>query len=86
MPPTAGVDQAEIAKFEAMAGEWWDPDGKFKPLHMMTPCRLGYAVAQIAAQHGRRVSGFGCGRLGSHRLLALCHGSARIQAGDAPGV
>ncbi len=52
MPETAGVDQAEIAKFEAMAGEWWDPGGKFKPLHMMTPCRLGYAVVQIAAQHG----------------------------------
>ena len=72
MPPTAGVDQAEIAKFEAMAGEWWDPDGKFKPLHMMTPCRLGYAVAQIAAQHGRdpkslspfkglRILDIGCG-------------------------
>ncbi|MCH8166557.1 MAG: bifunctional 2-polyprenyl-6-hydroxyphenol methylase/3-demethylubiquinol 3-O-methyltransferase UbiG [Proteobacteria bacterium] len=53
MPETTGVDQAEIARFEAMAGEWWDPEGKFKPLHMMTPCRLGYAVAQIAAQHGR---------------------------------
>ena len=72
MPETAGVDQAEIAKFEAMAGEWWDPDGKFKPLHMMTPCRLGYAVAQIAAQHGRdpkslhpfeglRILDIGCG-------------------------
>ncbi len=68
----AGVDQAEIAKFEAMAEEWWDPNGKFKPLHMMTPCRLGYAVAQIAAQHGRdpkslrpfeglRILDIGCG-------------------------
>lgn len=47
------VDAAEIAKFEAMAAEWWDPTGKFKPLHMLNPCRLGYAVAQIAAQHGR---------------------------------
>ncbi len=47
------VDPAEIAKFEAMAAEWWDPAGKFKPLHMLNPCRLGYAVEQIAAQHGR---------------------------------
>jgi len=53
----AGVDPAEVAKFEAMAEEWWDPNGKFKPLHMMTPCRLGYAVAQIAAQHGRDPKG-----------------------------
>ena len=29
------VDAAEIAKFEAMAAEWWDPNGKFKPLHML---------------------------------------------------
>ena len=35
---TAGtVDAAEVAKFEAMAAEWWDPDGKFKPLHMLQP-------------------------------------------------
>jgi 2-polyprenyl-6-hydroxyphenyl methylase/3-demethylubiquinone-9 3-methyltransferase len=47
------VDQAEIAKFEAMAEEWWDETGKFRPLHMLNPCRLAYAVAQIAAEHGR---------------------------------
>ncbi len=50
---SAGVDAGEIAKFEAMAAEWWDPDGKFKPLHMLNPCRLDYVVAQIAAVHGR---------------------------------
>ncbi|MEL7139875.1 MAG: bifunctional 2-polyprenyl-6-hydroxyphenol methylase/3-demethylubiquinol 3-O-methyltransferase UbiG [Pseudomonadota bacterium] len=49
----AGVDPAEVAKFEAMAAEWWDADGKFRPLHMMQPCRLGYAVDAIAAAHGR---------------------------------
>ena len=47
------VDPAEVAKFEAMAEEWWDPEGKFKPLHMLNPCRLDYIVAQVAAQHGR---------------------------------
>ena len=31
------VDAAEVAKFEAMAAEWWDPNGKFKPLHMLNP-------------------------------------------------
>lgn len=53
MAETAGVDPDEVAKFEAMAAEWWDPEGKFKPLHMLNPCRLRYSVAQIAAQHGR---------------------------------
>ncbi len=66
------VDPAEVAKFEAMAEEWWDPNGKFKPLHMLNPCRLDYAVDQIAAQHGRdperpkpfaglRILDIGCG-------------------------
>jgi len=47
------VDDAEIAKFEAMAAEWWDPKGKFEPLHMMNPIRLDYIAAQIAAEFGR---------------------------------
>ncbi|MFC3613538.1 bifunctional 2-polyprenyl-6-hydroxyphenol methylase/3-demethylubiquinol 3-O-methyltransferase UbiG [Lutimaribacter marinistellae] len=47
------VDPAEIAKFEAMAAEWWDPAGKFKPLHMLNPCRLDYITAQIAGEFGR---------------------------------
>lgn len=47
------IDPAEVAKFEAMAAEWWDPEGKFKPLHMLNPCRLDYITAQIAAQFGR---------------------------------
>lgn len=53
----AGVDAGEIAKFEAMAAEWWNPEGKFKPLHMLNPCRLDYVVAQIAATHGRDPKG-----------------------------
>lgn len=47
------IDPAEVAKFEAMAAEWWDLNGKFKPLHMMNPCRLGYITNQIAAQFDR---------------------------------
>jgi len=50
------VDPAEIAKFEAMAAEWWDPNGKFKPLHMLNPCRLDYIVGQIAGEFDRDVT------------------------------
>ncbi len=39
---TQHFDQDEIAKFEAMADEWWDPTGKFKPLHRINPLRLDY--------------------------------------------
>ncbi|MBE3637886.1 bifunctional 2-polyprenyl-6-hydroxyphenol methylase/3-demethylubiquinol 3-O-methyltransferase UbiG [Mangrovicoccus algicola] len=69
---SSSVDPQEIAKFEAMAAEWWDPHGKFKPLHMMNPCRLGYVTRQIAAEFGRdlnrpraleglRILDIGCG-------------------------
>jgi len=47
------IDAGEIAKFEAMAAEWWDLNGKFKPLHMLNPCRLDYITRQIAAEFGR---------------------------------
>ncbi|WP_439562197.1 bifunctional 2-polyprenyl-6-hydroxyphenol methylase/3-demethylubiquinol 3-O-methyltransferase UbiG [Roseinatronobacter sp.] len=50
---TSTIDPAEVAKFEAMAAEWWDPHGKFKPLHMLNPCRLDYITRQIAAEFGR---------------------------------
>ncbi len=50
---TDSRDPSEIAKFEAMAAEWWDPKGKFKPLHMMNPIRLGYITTQIATEFGR---------------------------------
>ena len=66
------IDPAEVAKFEAMAAEWWNPNGKFRPLHLMNPCRLDYITAQIAAEYGRdlhsanpfkglRILDIGCG-------------------------
>ncbi len=53
---TQTIDPAEIAKFEAMAAEWWDLEGKFKPLHMLNPCRLDYITTQIAAEFARDLS------------------------------
>jgi 2-polyprenyl-6-hydroxyphenyl methylase/3-demethylubiquinone-9 3-methyltransferase len=44
------VDEAEIAKFSALAEEWWDPNGKFRPLHQFNPVRLGF-IRNIAADH-----------------------------------
>ena len=54
---TTTVDPAEVAKFEAMAAEWWDMNGKFKPLHMLNPCRLDYITQQIAAEYDRDLTG-----------------------------
>ncbi len=38
----ANVDPAEIAKFESIAANWWNPEGEFKPLHELNPLRLNY--------------------------------------------
>jgi len=57
MAETQTVDAGEIARFEAMAAEWWDPGGKFKPLHMLQPCRLDYITRQVAAEFGRDLAG-----------------------------
>lgn len=54
--PQTTVDPSEVAKFEAMAAEWWDPNGKFKPLHMLNPCRLDYIISQIAAEYDRDIT------------------------------
>jgi len=72
MANTNTIDASEVEKFQAMAVEWWDPDGKFKPLHMLNPCRLDYITSQIAAEFGRdlktpkpfeglRILDIGCG-------------------------
>ena len=49
----SSVDEAEVAKFSAIAAEWWDPTGKFAPLHKFNPVRLGFTRAEAAAHFGR---------------------------------
>ena len=41
------VNKKEIEKFSKMAAEWWDPDGKFKPLHKFNPIRIKYIKDNI---------------------------------------
>ncbi|WP_316013689.1 bifunctional 2-polyprenyl-6-hydroxyphenol methylase/3-demethylubiquinol 3-O-methyltransferase UbiG [Roseobacter sp. HKCCA0434] len=53
MSVSSSVNDGEIAKFQAMADEWWDEEGKFKPLHMLNPTRLDYITRQIAGEFGR---------------------------------
>ncbi len=47
------IDQVEIDKFSAIAAEWWDPFGKFKPLHKFNPVRLAYIRDAACAHFGR---------------------------------
>jgi 2-polyprenyl-6-hydroxyphenyl methylase/3-demethylubiquinone-9 3-methyltransferase len=79
------IDPSEVAKFEAMSNEWWDLEGKFKPLHMLNPCRLDYINEQIAMEFnkdlsqnlpfkGLRILDIGCGG------GLLCEPMARLGA------
>lgn len=54
------VDTDEIAKFDALASRWWDPDGDFRPLHEINPLRLGF-IRQRSPLEGRAVADIGCG-------------------------
>jgi len=47
------VDQGEIDKFSAMADDWWDPDGKFKPLHQLNETRLKFIRQRSCRHFGR---------------------------------
>jgi len=69
---TSTVDPDEVEKFSRIAAEWWDPTGKFAPLHKFNPVRLGFLCDEICKHFGRetntrrpfeglRVLDIGCG-------------------------
>ena len=60
MQEAINVDRNEIAKFEALAGRWWDPNSEFKPLHDINPLRLNY-IDERARLPGKKALDVGCG-------------------------
>lgn len=52
-PASGSVDAREVAAFEAMADSWWDPKGKFRPLHQINPVRVAFIRDHLAAHFGR---------------------------------
>ncbi|MFC7367904.1 bifunctional 2-polyprenyl-6-hydroxyphenol methylase/3-demethylubiquinol 3-O-methyltransferase UbiG [Vreelandella zhaodongensis] len=78
------VDAAEVAKFEALASRWWDPDSEFKPLHEINPLRLDFIDARSGLA-GKRVLDVGCG--GGILSESMAHRGAHvtgIDLGEAP--
>lgn len=70
--PASTIDEAEVARFSALAAEWWDETGKFRPLHKFNPSRLAYireiALTRFARDpkarrpfEGLRLLDIGCG-------------------------
>jgi len=60
MPANSNVDEAELAKFGALAARWWDPQSEFKPLHDINPLRLTW-IDKHAGLRGKSVIDIGCG-------------------------
>ena len=54
------ASSAELAKFNQLAHNWWDPNSEFKPLHEINPLRLNY-IDQLARLDGKEVLDVGCG-------------------------
>ncbi len=74
-----GVSPAEIARFDALAQQWWDPDGPMKPLHRMNPLRIGWIDQRIPP--ASRVLDVGCGAgLAAEALARLGHEVLGIDA------
>jgi len=87
-PPPAGAadnaDQAELAKFDALAARFWDAEGEFRPLHLLNPVRAQF-IAQRVPLAGSRVLDVGCG--GGLLAEALAGAGAEVTAIDlAPGM
>ncbi len=53
MGAPSSIDAVTIARFAAVADEWWDPHGKFAPLHRLNPARLGFIRERCLAHFGR---------------------------------
>ena len=85
------VNKKEIEKFSNMATEWWDPDGKFKPLHKFNPIRIKYIKDNIINQFklknkinpllGVNILDIGCG--GGLLSEPMCRLGASVTGIDA---
>ena len=83
-PTGVNADRAELARFEAAAAGFWDPQGEFRPLHLINPVRLEFIAERARLAH-QRVLDVGCG--GGLLAEALARAGARVTAIDlAPGM
>lgn len=77
----AGVSPEEIARFDALAGQWWDPNGPMRPLHRMNPVRIGWIDSRL--ERGTRVLDVGCGAgLAAEELARRGHEVLGIDAAE----
>ena len=70
------VSPAEVARFDALAAGWWDPNGPMRPLHRMNPARIGWIAERVARRFpdpsAVRLLDVGCGAGLAAEALARC--------------
>ena len=86
------INKKEIDKFSKLANEWWDPEGKFKPLHKFNPVRLRYIKDTIVKKFGNKseklplkdikILDIGCGGVSYEPLSRLGAAVTGIDASD----
>ena len=76
---SGNVDRDEIARFEALAERWWDPESDFRPLHDINPARLEW-IDERATLAGKHVLDVGCG--GGILAESMAARGARVTAID----
>jgi 2-polyprenyl-6-hydroxyphenyl methylase/3-demethylubiquinone-9 3-methyltransferase len=83
----SSVLAAEVARFDALAGRWWDLDGPMRPLHRMNPARIAWIARRIDARFGAGpvcILDVGCGAgLAAEALARLGHDVLGIDAAGA---
>jgi 2-polyprenyl-6-hydroxyphenyl methylase/3-demethylubiquinone-9 3-methyltransferase len=82
------VSPDEIARFDALADQWWDPRGPLGPLHQMNPARIGWIEERIRTRFpagGVRLLDVGCGGgLAAEALARNGHDVLGIDVAPAP--
>jgi 2-polyprenyl-6-hydroxyphenyl methylase / 3-demethylubiquinone-9 3-methyltransferase len=58
---SGSADLQEVAKFDALAADWWKPTGPMAPLHAMNPVRMGWIAERLGQLQGLRILDVGCG-------------------------